>query len=335
MEHPRSILIIQTAFIGDVILATALIESLYRALPETKLDFLVRRGNEQLLLDHPHLRNVLVFDKRNKYTNLVRLILKIRKSHYDYVINVQRFATTGLMAVFSGGRVTIGFDKNPLSFLFSKKVAHTLEGLHEIQRNHLLIESIVGKERSRPRLYPSPKQFEKVASFKSQPFITVSPASVWFTKQYPVEKWIELLSVLPHQFKVFLLGASNDRPLCETIVTGTSNKNLVNLAGELSLLESAALMKDADMNYVNDSAPMHLASGMNAPVTAIFCSTVPSFGFGPLSDKSFIIETIEKLDCRPCGLHGYRSCPEGHFNCALTIQKEQLLATIVRVEPLL
>ena len=134
---------------------------------------------------------------------------------------------------------------------------------------------------------------------------------------------------------MFLLGAFNDRPLCETIVTGTSNKNLVNLAGELSLLESAALMKDADMNYVNDSAPMHLASGMNAPVTAIYCSTVPAFGFGPLSDKSFIIETIEKLDCRPCGLHGHRSCPEGHFNCALTIQKEQLLATIVRVEPLL
>lgn len=336
MEHPRSILIIQTAFIGDVILATALIETLHHALPETKIDFLVRKGNEQLLLGHPHLRDVLVFDKRNKYRNLVHLILKIRSSHYGYVINVQRFATTGLMTVLSGGKVTIGFDKNPLSFLFSKKVVHHLEGLHEIQRNHQLIESIVGKERSRPRLYPSPGQFEKVKTFRNQSFITISPASVWFTKQYPVEKWIEFLSVLPDRFKVFLLGAANDRTLCEMIVAAsTSNKTLVNLAGELSLLESAALMKDADMNYVNDSAPMHLASAMNAPVTAIFCSTVPSFGFGPLSDKSFIIETIEKLDCRPCGLHGYRSCPEGHFNCALTIQKEQLLATIVRVEPLL
>ena len=333
MEHPRSILIIQTAFIGDVILATALIETLHHALPETKLDFLVRKGNEQLLLGHPHLRNVLVLDKRNKYRNLVRLILKIRDYHYDSVMNVQRFATTGLMTVFSGAKVTIGFDKNPLSFLFTKKVAHHLEGLHEVQRNHRLIESIVGKDRYRPRLYPSSEQFERVKSFKNQSFITVSPASVWFTKQYPVEKWIEFLSVLPDRFKVFLLGAFNDQALCETIVTSTSNKNLVNLAGELSLLESAALMKDAEMNYVNDSAPMHLASAMNAPVTAIFCSTVPAFGFGPLSDKSFIVETIEKLDCRSCGLHGHRSCPEGHFNCALTIQKQQLLATIVRVEP--
>jgi ADP-heptose:LPS heptosyltransferase len=45
-------------------------------------------------------------------------------------------------------------------------------------------------------------------------------------------------------------------------------------------------MKDAAMNYVNDSAPMHFASAVNAPVTAVYCSTIPAFGFGPLSDRS-------------------------------------------------
>jgi heptosyltransferase-2 len=54
-------------------------------------------------------------------------------------------------------------------------------------------------------------------------------------------------------------------------------------------------------------------------VTAIFCSTVPYFGFGPLSDFSRVVETPEKLDCRPCGLHGYKACPQGHFKCAHTI----------------
>jgi heptosyltransferase-2 len=79
------------------------------------------------------------------------------------------------------------------------------------------------------------------------------------------------------------------------------------------------------MNYVNDSAPLHLASAVNASVTAIFCSTVPDFGFGPLSDKSRVVETQEKLDCRPCGLHGFKACPEGHFKCATAIKTEQLL----------
>jgi heptosyltransferase-2 len=84
-------------------------------------------------------------------------------------------------------------------------------------------------------------------------------------------------------------------------------------------------MKKALMNYVNDSAPMHLASAVNAPVTAVYCSTVPAFGFGPLSDNSTIIEAFPEPECRPCGLHGLRQCPLGHFNCAETIKTEQLL----------
>ena len=70
------------------------------------------------------------------------------------------------------------------------------------------------------------------------------------------------------------------------------------------------------MTFSNDSAPMHFASAMNAPVTAIYCSTVPEFGFGPLSDNSTIIETGEKLECRPCGLHGRKKCPKQHFKCS-------------------
>ena len=78
-------------------------------------------------------------------------------------------------------------------------------------------------------------------------------------------------------------------------------------------------MKDAEMNYVNDSAPLHLAGAMNAPVTVVYCSTIPDFGFGPLSDNSKIIETKLDLKCRPCGLHGYKECPLTHFKCAHSI----------------
>ena len=95
------------------------------------------------------------------------------------------------------------------------------------------------------------------------------------------------------------------------------------------MLQSAALIKDAEMNYVNDSAPMHFASSVNAPVAAVYCSTIPAFGFGPLSDTQFIIEVEEKLGCRPCGLHGHKACPQGHFKCALDIREQQLLDCLV------
>ncbi len=333
MEQPRSILVIQTAFIGDVILATAVLESLHRKFPDSSIDFLVRKGNESLVSDHPFLREVVIFDKSKKIKNLFALIGKIRKSKYDLVINVQRFATTGIMTVLSGAKLTVGFDKNPMSSLFSRKVVHNVDGPHEVERNHQLIEFLVGKDHPRPRLYPTAKDFERVREYKGQPYITISPASVWFTKQFPMEKWVEFIRTVPADLKIYLLGAPGDKDLCDAVIAGSVRPGVINVAGKLSFLQSAALIDGARMNFANDSAPMHLASAMNAPIAAVYCSTVTSFGFGPLSDNSFVIETIEKLDCRPCGLHGHRECPLGHFDCAKSIETSQLLATIVRKEP--
>lgn len=326
----QSFLIIQTAFIGDVILATALIEKLRQHYPEASIDFLVRKGNEGLLVGHPHLRNVLVWNKKeSKISNLLKMISRIRANRYDCLINVHRFASSGFITAFSKAKSKIGFDKNPLSFLFNKKIRHEIGSLHEVERNQKLIAEITDSNHARPRLFPSSSDFEKVKSMKDGSYICIAPTSVWFTKQFPAQKWIEFLNSTRGKFDhTYLLGAPADRDTCESIRIAEVDESIVNLAGKLSFLESAALMKDAAMNFVNDSAPMHIASAMNAPVTAVYCSTVPSFGFGPLSDKSFIVETQEKLTCRPCGLHGYKECPKGHFKCAFEISKEQLLATL-------
>lgn len=355
----QKFLVIQTAFIGDVVLATALIEKLHAFFPDARIDFLVRKGNEALLTGHPWLNQVLVWDKKKgKLKNLWAMRGRIRRTQYDKVINVQRFAATGLLTAFSGAGETIGFDKNPLSRWFSKRVPHIVsaperageklpegvhravapqradvaEGgvtapLHEVDRNQLLIRDFTDNQPARPRLYPTAGDEEKVNLYKVGQYITVSPASVWFTKQYPKEKWVEFLRVLPAEYTVYLLGGPADQELCRSIVSETGRGK--DLSGQLSFLQSAALMKGAVMNYVNDSAPMHFASAVNAPVTAVYCSTIPGFGFGPLSDIKFIVEIKEPLDCRPCGLHGYKACPRGHFNCAYKIEKTQLLQTLI------
>ena len=329
----QKLLVIQTAFIGDVVLATALVEKLHEHYPEAQIDFMVRKGNEGLLANHPFIHQVLVWDKQQKkYSNLLFMLMRIRRNRYDTVINVQRFAATGFLTVFSGAKRTIGFDKNPWSFLFIRKVKHQIstneQYIHEVDRNQKLIEDITDAAAARPRLYPSAADYEKVKVYQGVKYVCVAPASVWFTKQYPAEKWIGLIDKLPPGVTVYLLGAPNDNGLCETIKTGSINNNVVNLSGKLSFLESTALQQGAVMNYVNDSAPMHFASSVNAPVTAIYCSTVPEFGFGPLSDKSYIVQTKEYLACKPCGLHGYKECPLGHFKCAYTIQDEQLLEVL-------
>ncbi len=327
----QQFLVIQTAFIGDVILATGIIEKLHAYFPDAKIDFLVRKGNESLLQNHPFLRDVLVWNKKeNKLRNLFKTLRIIQSKKYDKVINVQRFAATGLLTAFSGAKEKIGYDKNPLSFLFTKKVKHIISDaqhpLHEIDRCNDLIKHFTDDKVFKPVLYPTKEDALRVAPYKTKKYICVAPASIWFTKQYPSIKWINFIDNLPDNLHIYLLGAPSDKKLCEEIAEGSLNKNITILSGQLSFLESAAVMKDAIMNYVNDSAPMHLASATNAPVAAIYCSTVPSFGFGPLSDEKYIIETKEKLSCRPCGLHGYKACPLKHFKCAMEIKDEQLVA---------
>lgn len=292
-------------------------EKLYAFFPDAQLDILVRNGNESLFKDHPFIKNCLVWNKsKAKYSSLINLIGKIRKEKYDTVINLHRFASSGIITAFSNSKLKIGFDKNPLSFFFTKKIKHQIgNGLHEVERNQLLIKDITDQNYAKPKLYPTQNNIDKVKSFLTDNFVCLAPSSVWFTKQLPIMKWIELCDKIPASTSIYLLGAKGDKELCDTIILSTQHKKTKNLCGELNLLDSCALMEKAMMNYVNDSAPLHLASAMNAPVTSFFCSTIPEFGFTPLSNQFKIVEINQKLNCRPCGLHGFKKCPENHFKC--------------------
>ncbi|MEA3504708.1 MAG: glycosyltransferase family 9 protein [Bacteroidota bacterium] len=325
----KKILIIQTASIGDVILATPIVEKIHFHYPKARIDFLAKDGCQSVLLQHPKIKWVLVWDKKHdKYKNLWELIKYFREGKYDLVINLQRFLSTGLITTFSGAKRTIGFSKNPMSIFFSKRVKHIIgekdKYIHEVERNLSLVSEFSDNNTYRPKLYPSKKAFAKVSQYKTNKYICIAPASLWFTKQFPEERWIEFINTVPKDYYIYLLGAKNDSELCNRLMKNSKYENILNLAGKMNLLESAALMKDAHMNYVNDSAPLHLATSVNAKVTAIFCSTVPEFGFGPLSDDYKIIEVRKNLECRPCGLHGHVTCPKNHFDCAYKIDIKEL-----------
>jgi len=322
----KKILIIQTAFIGDVILATSLIESIYTAYEgECEIAVVVRKGNESLLANHPKINRVLVWDKKDKkFGNLLKLIRELRKTKFDAVYNLQRFASTGFMTWRMRSPIKVGYAENPFSWLYSRKYKHVLDGKHEISRNFDLVREDLSEAAIllNPRLYPSQLDEEFVMqkiNLKDR-YVVLAPASVWYTKQWPKHKWVELINKLDQNLQVYLIGAPSDQALINEIIEKSNHKHLHNLAGVFSLLQAAFLMQSAVRVFVNDSAPLHLASAVNAPVTAFFCSTVPTFGFGPLSIDSVIAQTKELLDCRPCGLHGYKACPKGHFKCAESIE---------------
>lgn len=326
----RKVLVIQTAFIGDAILGTAVLEKLHSDEPNARIDYLVRDGNQSLFVEHPFLNEVLVWNKKeSKYTELIRVLKEIRGRKYDVVYNIQRYAASGFLTAFSGAKEKVGYQNNPLSFMFSKSVKHRFgigfETVHEVDR---VLDLLTEKtERINPKIYPSATDFNEVKIQSEGAYVTIAPASVWFTKQLPTDKWIELIDRIPDQIQVYLTGATSDRELANSIMSRIS-RDAIDLTGKLQLLQTAALMKNALMNYANDSAPVHLASAVNAPICEVFCSTVPEFGFTPLATQSLIIESKEKLDCRPCGMHGKPECPKGHFRCATAIDVSELLSAL-------
>ena len=312
-QYPK-ILVIQTAFIGDAILASSVLESIYAQFPEANLNLLVRSGNDALYKNHPFLKRCWVWNKqKNKILHLIKLIVSIRKERFNAIINLHRHLSSGLISGFSKADYVCGFKQNPCSFLFHYRVSHRLAlGLHETQRYSELLAEFEDCRYKKPKLYPDYNSL-KLKNLNLQfKYVVIAPGSVWFTKQAPLKLWIELCKKLVLNHTVFIIGAHSDSNICNAIAQ--SVPECVNVVGQLSLLDSAALMSGAVMNYVNDSAPLHLCSAVNAPVTVFFCSTVKDFGFGPLSDVQFLIET-HQLSCRPCGLHGYNACPKKHFKC--------------------
>lgn len=320
------ILVIQNAFIGDAILGTGVLEKLHAEYPQAEFYYLVRKDASALFENHPFIKGLFIFNrKEGKWKELFRLSKEIRAQKFDLVITLQRFGSSGYLTWRSGARVKCGFSKNPFSFCFTHKIKHVIgDGTHETQRNQQLISSIASGDAAAPKLYPAQKHYDEVSGYVTKEFITISPASVWFTKRWPAQKWIELINATSASTHIYLMGGPGDTSLCDEIKKGSSHPAVSNLAGSFSFLATAALMQKASMNFTNDSAPLHICSAMRAPVTAVFCSTVPEFGFGPVNTNARIVQVKEKLDCRPCGIHGHKSCPKGHFKCALEINAAEI-----------
>ncbi len=124
------------------------------------------------------------------------------------------------------------------------------------------------------------------------------------------------------------MGGPDDRDSCEWISRSCDRADIKIAAGRYGLMDSLALIEGGERLFANDSAPVHMASALDTPTTVVFCSTLPSFGFGPLAEGSVSVEREGELYCRPCGMHGKKACPEGHFRCAREIDVEQVVSTI-------
>jgi len=336
MRHKR-ILIIQTAFIGDVILCTPLIKGLRKTFPDSFISFLLIPETKNVLENNPYLSEILVYDKRkNKgIGSFLQIITRVKQGEFDLVVIPHRSLRSALLAYLSRIPVRIGFDKSTGSFLFTRQVVYS-NNVHEVDRNLSLLSDFSTRTKETSlELFPSSEDFSYARKLLSDSGITegdkivgVAPCSVWATKRWLPERFAEVADLLLREAraKVIFLGSEEDRALCEKTADSMTGRPAI-LAGKTSVLQSAAIISFCKVILSNDSAPVHITSAMKIPVVAIFGSTIPEFGFAPYGVNHVIIQ--KKMECRPCGIHGKRKCPKEHFRCMREITTEEVFQAVL------
>jgi heptosyltransferase-2 len=260
----------------------------------------------------------------------------LKDESFDLALIPHRSIRSALLVWLAGIRVRIGFHRSVGAFLFTDVVRYPAD-IHEVDRNLKLLE-IVGwqGESPKPELYPGPEEKAEVDRFfrehgirPDEMLAAAAPGSVWPTKRWPSERFAEVALKLwqKKQVRTVLIGGPSDLGLGD-IITRLSGKAVINGMGRFSLLGSAELISRCRVILTNDSAPLHLSVGVGTPVVAVFGPTLPRFGFAPFGVRHTIIE--RELVCRPCGIHGGRRCPKGHFQCMTTISSEEVSQTIFK-----
>jgi heptosyltransferase II len=323
-------LVVQTSFLGDVILTTPLLAELSLRGP---VDVLTTPVGRTLLANNPAVRNVIVLDKKSsgRLIHTWKVVRSLRDSksetQYSTAYMAQGSMRSAAIAAFAGIQERIGFDTSAGRPFYTRTVEYRADRHHAERLLRLAGVNNPEKARIRPVLFPGESErtaVDRLLRGVTGPFIVLAPGSAWGTKRWPY--FPDLARVIARDFQIVIIGGEAEGALAGAIEIAAPGKT-VDATGELSMLGSAELIQRAAAIVSNDSAPLHLASAMNTPTVAVFGPTVPEFGFGPLAD-SHTVAGVEELDCRPCDRHGPQRCPLGHWRCMRELSAEYVSALL-------
>ena len=325
------ILIIHTAFIGDIVLSTPLIKKIKDTYPDSDITYVTTPSGEAILKNNPHLNNIIVYDKRGEHKGISgvwQLGKRLRYENFNMVITPHRYLRSSILSWLSRSPIRKGYDIASGSCLFTEKIKYD-RTKHEVEKL-LSFVAPENKKRYEIELYPGEKEKMKGDNLwkenllEDKKVVVLAPGSKWFTKQWPVEYFNKLAENLKKLSNVRLIVVGGK----DEINLPIEKENIIDMRGKTSLLELADILSRADVVVTNDSSPIHIASAFKKPrIFALFGPTIEKFGFFPWSLNSKVFQ-VDGLKCRPCGIHGGKSCPEKHFKCMRDILPEEIFNEI-------
>ncbi len=344
-----NILIVKTSAIGDVIHTLPALHCLRQHYPQARITWLVEAAAAELLVGHRDLDRVLV-SRRKHWSAAVRrgfgpawtavrealtLIKELRDTRYDLLLDFQGLLKSGVLVALARAERKVGFGRGMEhaegSWLFlNERIPAVDMNIHALDRELIMLRALdiptpevvfnlPITEAHRQRV---DELLGRSGLDRQRPLVAINPQATWPTKLWFEERFTELADRLQAQgCAVVFTGSPADRPAIARIIAGMRSSPL-NLAGETSLLELAALYQASRVVVSTDTGPMHIAAAVGAPVVAIFGSTAP-WRTGPWGEQNLVLRA--DLDCGPCLKKG---C-DRERECMLAISVEMIETAVV------
>jgi heptosyltransferase I len=336
----RRICVIKPSALGDVVQALPVLPALRRRFPRARISWVISRSLAPILEGHPDLDEVIPFDRRGSLRDWRKLLTRLRRSRFDLVLDLQGLLRSGIMLLATRASLRVGLESAREGSMWG---CHFLiPGTDLSVPAHLRSRHVVdalGLPNFSPELRLGLSRFERewatrqLASLGG-PALAVHSGASWKTKRWPAERFAAVAFKAMRRFGLspVVLGGPDEQPLaaqfCQTLRQLAPQAKVVNLAGQTTLKQLAAVLEQSRVLLTNDSGPMQLAAGLGTPVTGVFTCTSPTIS-GPPGDKHELVATGVK-----CAASYRKRCPhrgKKHLACLEELDVDRVWTALCRL----
>ena len=291
----KNILIIKPSSLGDIVLALPALSGLRRSFPDAKISWLIRPDFAPLLENHPHLDEIIVFDRRylgkgwynpRAMASLLVLIRRLRHSSFDAVFDLQGLFRTASLCRLTGCKKRFGMAtaREFAHIFYTHKVSQDKDCIHLVDYYLKIIKAAGASEVDVQFILP---QMDTAAGsvgrllaghgIRSDSYAVLIPGSAHSDKCWPIERFAALVDKISSRFGLSIIttGSAAENSIVEKLQK-RSNVPVVNLAGQTSLTELVALLRAARLVVSNDTGPGHIAAALGVPLVLIFGRSNPA-----------------------------------------------------------
>lgn len=323
-DRIRRILIIRTAYVGDVMMTVPMLKPLKTRFKNAHITFLTASSAQDVLIGNPYVDAVETYNPfwfySGKLTEYLSFIRKFKKKRFDLIIEARGdIRDLLLLTAPIKADYKVSYDVGGGGFILTDTVPHPR--INHRVHYHLDIAEYLGAlcdySKIEWKVYLTDREKQQVADTLStigvsQGFWCAHPGSRVELKQWSINKYTQTFDMISNYIglPLVLLGGPKDGPVVQEIQSKMTTSS-IQLTGKTSLREMAGILEKARLFFCNDSAPMHIAAAMDTPIVALFGPSKPD-QTGPYTDRAVVVKKDipcrERCDENRCGRTRRQEC---------------------------